>query len=122
LPRYQIVAAGIVKVDGTSRVPVYNSLTASRRPNGTIALQFKGYTPPPESSQYIVKAMVVNQRGAEGAVVTFNSFGSDAIGIVLSVANVTPEVFPNLELMVEISFYEGEGVQPTPPITRGRRR
>jgi hypothetical protein len=122
LPRYQIVAAGIVRVDGTSRVPVYNSLTASRRPNGTIALNFKGYTPPREDTQYIVKAMVVNQRGAEAAVVTFNSFGTEAIGIVLSVANVNPDIFPTLELMVEISFYEGEGVQPTPPINRGRRR
>lgn len=108
LPRYRIMAAGIVKVDGTSRPPVYNSLKASTQPGitGVIALNFEGYTPPKEKFQYIVKALVVSQKGAEQAVVTFASFAPATTGIVMSVANVTEAAFRSLELMVEISRYE----------------
>lgn len=99
-----------MSVDGTSRPPVYNNLRASLQPNGSIALLFDNYAQPRRRFQYIVKAMVVTQSGAEGAVVTFGSFGAAAVGILVNVSNVTnPDIIPTLELMVEISQYDPQG-------------
>jgi hypothetical protein len=120
LPRYEIVAAGIVKTDGTSRGLVFNSLRAAVLEGDQIALNFRGYAAPPRNSQYIVKALVVAERGTETAVVSFNSFGAPKIGILMTVSNVTTELLGRLELMVEISRYEtrrvsGPSGPPTPP-------
>jgi hypothetical protein len=106
LPRFRIMAAGIVKLDGTSRPPVYNNLKASGQ-NGVITLTFDGYTPPViREFQYIVKALLVSQKGAEQAVVTFGSFTDK--GILLNVTNVvSPQLFAALEVMVEISLFNG---------------
>jgi hypothetical protein len=88
---------------GGSRAPVYNGLELLSQPSGTISLRFTGYRTPNASFQYIVKALAVSRAGTAPPVVTFGSFGSAQIGIVMNVANVTPD---NLELMVEISRYE----------------
>jgi len=114
LPRYEIVAAGIVKADGTSQGPVFNNLTASVQ-GSQIALNFRGYTVPNKTFRYVVKALLVFQAGTERAVVSFASFGTRAVGILMTVSNVTAEVLGNLELMVEISRYQAERVRPSGP-------
>jgi len=105
-PRYEIVAAGIVKADGSSREPVFNRLAASLQPGHQIALNFNGYRPPAGTFQYIVKALIVVQAGTEDAKVAFHSFGPAATGILMNISGVNTAILPGLELMVEISRYE----------------
>ncbi|HET6980068.1 MAG TPA: hypothetical protein VFI24_27290 [Pyrinomonadaceae bacterium] len=105
---YEIVAAGIVKADGTSREPVFNNLVASLQPGGQIALMFSGYQPPAGTFQYIVKALIVFQAGTGNAEVAFHSFGPAGTGILMNVSGVNAAIMSGLELMVEISRYESE--------------
>jgi hypothetical protein len=115
LPRYEIVAAGIVgTLDDATVAPVFNNLTATLQPDNRIALNFRGYTPPTgrRSFQYIVKALVVFQAGAERATVSFSEFDRASIGILMTVSNVNNDVLRRLQLMVEISRYEARRVEP----------
>ena len=116
LPRYEIVAAGIVNTDGTSRATVYNNLRATVQSSGEIALNFSGYTPPTANFQYIVKAMVVTRKGAEQAVVTFSRFLAARTGILLNVLNVDAEIRGQMELVVEISRYEASEREVALPV------
>jgi len=117
-PPYSIVAAGILKADGTGRLPLYDpSLTATFRPNTKdFLLSFDSYSSPKERFQYIVKAMMVLQKQTDAAVVTFKSFIEK--GILLHISNLESIEDPTaIELMVEISRYEGKGIGP--PILSG---
>lgn len=108
LPRYFIVAAGIVGTNGSSRPPVYNGLKATGQQNGNdILLEFAGYALPAQAHQYIAKVLAVVQKGTETAVVTFNSFTEK--GILVSTNNVPRSIFDRMELMVEISRFEAGG-------------
>jgi hypothetical protein len=106
LPDYLIVAAGIVRGDGTSRPPVFNGLTMKAQTGapGNLLLTFKGYKSPTAKYQYIVKAMGVSKATADITVV-FVSF--TASGILLGVTqNGTPIPEASMvELMVEVSQF-----------------
>jgi len=115
LPRYLIVAAGIVKGDGSVRAPVYNDLKGGVAATGEFFLTFKGYNtlklPQNPAVQLIVKAMLVD--GGQGdkfqsPTVMFKAF--QATRILLSVIDrgtlVPKDLMNDLELMVEISQFE----------------
>lgn len=115
LPRYLIVAAGIVKGDGSVRLPVYNELKGGVAATGEFFLTFKGYNalklPQNPAVQLIVKAMPVD--GGQGdkfqsPTVMFKAF--QATRILLSVIDrgtlLPKDLMTDLELMVEISMFE----------------
>jgi hypothetical protein len=115
LPRYLIVAAGIVKGDGTIRAPVYNDLRGGVAATGEFTLTFKGYNalklPQNPAVQLIVKAMPVDGGlgdRIQSPAIMFKTFTPTRI--LLSVidrgALLPKDVMTNLELMVEISQYE----------------
>jgi hypothetical protein len=99
-----------VRGDGSSDGPVYNDLKAAVGPNGEFLLTFKGYTPPNEKFQWIVKAIMVEPKDGQvrAPIVMFRQFRAD--GIVLSItdggAQLPPDVVGNLAVMTEISRYE----------------
>jgi hypothetical protein len=105
LPAYQIVAAGIVRGNGTSHKPVFNDLKmkAANVP-GEVLLSFKGYKVPDGTFQYVVKAMGLSRTPVDINVV-FMDFA--ATGIVLGVMqNGAPSRdVTGLELVVEVSQF-----------------
>jgi hypothetical protein len=112
LPRYLIVAAGIVRGDGTNRPPVYNRLEARVAGNGLILIRFAGYRRP-DGFQYIVKALpVTNTQFPFFPVIVFNQFTDE--GFLLQVFQnnepIAPERLRLVELMIEVSqFFRPEG-------------
>ena len=110
LPRYAIVAAGIVRGDGSANGPVYNELKADVGPNGEFLLIFNGYEPPNEKFQWIVKAILVDDKGDQfqTPIVMFREFRPE--GIVLSIRDNGVQLPPNsvkeISVMTEISRYE----------------
>lgn len=105
LPKYQIVAAGIVMGNGTSRPPVFNDLVMKATGPGTVLLRFKAYKVPDESFQYIVKAIGVSKEALDLTVV-FSEFRDDGILMGAVLRNKPVQEIEALELMVEISRYE----------------
>jgi hypothetical protein len=106
LARYAIVAAGIVRANGTGRPPVYNGLNARAVGPGQILVRFTGYQEP-TSFQYIVKVLLVSNEALRIPSVTFDSFTTD--GFLLRVTDngtpVTPNTLPRVELMIEVSRF-----------------
>jgi hypothetical protein len=118
LGRYFIVAAGIVRCDGTSTAPVYNSLTASASGTSQVTVRFKGDKAPDGTFQYVVKVLpVLVADGLEDPIVSFIRFNSTG-GFQLRVTRLDPrkplpqdlaivkDVLARLELMIEVSRFE----------------
>jgi hypothetical protein len=109
-----IIAAGIVRGNGGSRVPVYNELKGGIAASGQFTLTFKGYqalkVPSNDKVQLIVKAMLVEPTEVQlrAPIVMFESF--QATRILLSITDggvpVNPTLLQQIELMVEISMFE----------------
>jgi hypothetical protein len=118
LPRYSIVAAGIIRVDGArprSRQPIYNTLrvVTPLQPNGDISFTFgtpggptdADYRLPSTAFMYIVKALAVRIDGEVQPTVTFVRF--DDTSFVLNVGSrIGQAQGQRLELMIEVSRYE----------------
>jgi hypothetical protein len=112
-----IIAAGIVRGDGSARAPVYNDLKGGVAASGEFTLTFKGYqalkVPTNDKVQVIVKAMVVQPTEGilRSPLVMFKAF--QATRILLSILDggtpVNPQVMALVELMVEISMFEAPG-------------
>ena len=103
---YAIVAAGIVKGDGTSRPQVYNGLGISTTADGQVTVTFKNYTQPNGAFQYIVKALPISSSTA--IVDNFDHFAQN--GFVLHVTDgggnaIKTAQLNQLELMIEVSQY-----------------
>jgi hypothetical protein len=109
LPRYAIVAGGIVHGDGTSNGPVYNKLEGAAVANGEFLLLFDGYQLPTEEFQLIVKAILVapKENQLKAPILMFKEFRPK--GIVLSITEggvpVDVAIIKSLAVMVEISRY-----------------
>lgn len=112
LPKYAIVAAGIVR-SGSSRGPVYNSLRVVKvtPKTGDIQLTFDQFRTPDDSTfEYIVKVLVVLPKAGFIPIVSFRNFLPRNAGFVINVLNAgqaDPTMLDTLELMVEVSRYEG---------------
>jgi hypothetical protein len=115
LPRYFIVAAGIVRGDGTNRpeFPPYNGLKAGT-PGGPILLvTFDGYAVPDGNFLYIVKAMPVFDDRFLLVTINFLNFGSDGIQLFITNAGRPVESLAEMEFVIEVSLYESDqGVIP----------
>ena len=107
-PRYAIVAAGIVRGDGTNRPPVYNGPIAQATADGELTVGFTGYKQPQNKFQYIVKVLpVFNIEGLSFPGVSFVRF--DPKGFVLHVTDagtpVKQGVLARQEFMIEVSQF-----------------
>ena len=110
LPSYQIVAAGMVRGDGTAVGPVYNALQAKATANGELTAAFNGYQPPDQEAkfQYIVKVLpVFDAQVFAFPLVSFARF--DKGGFVLHVSNqgdvVKQDTLTKLVFMIEVSQF-----------------
>jgi hypothetical protein len=103
---YYIVAAGIVRGDGTSSHPIYNDLRASNGSTpGTVIISFKDYQIPSDSHFYIVKVLVFDNTNVGMATTSVSAFSSK--GIILKVYNGAGPVqdVSSLDFMIEISEF-----------------
>jgi hypothetical protein len=114
LPRYLIVAAGIVAGNKTARAPVYNKLAAETSSDGILVIKFDGYiNPTAKAHQYIVKVLIVfeEQRVEDPPlplIVAFGKFLAD--GIQLTVRDTTGNpvkkgTLVESEFMIEVSQF-----------------
>jgi hypothetical protein len=117
---YSIVAAGIIKGDGTTRRGSYNNLHVVDVEKGRVLITFDGYDNPDDKDfEYIVKAMAVVM-GRQAFVVNFEQFLPGDKGFTLAVmfepngtfVGVDIETLRNVELMVEVSQYGGKEDAP----------
>jgi hypothetical protein len=108
---YAIVAAGLVKGDGTSLTPVYNGLKAKAGPDGLLTITFGDYEAPSGEPphQYIVKVLpVVNPETRTNVYVNFVGFKSQ--GVAMRVADhlnqaLKVSLIKINEFMIEVSRY-----------------
>jgi hypothetical protein len=119
---YAIVAAGIIKGDGTVRGGIgYNGLTVSPTGAGRLTLTFNGYENPdkaaPESPFfYIVKALPLTMPDTREkpilSAVFFETYQqrSLVLRVIAQVADqaifIDPETLAQMEFMIEISRYD----------------
>jgi competence ComEA-like helix-hairpin-helix protein len=119
LPRYFIVASGIVRLNPPIRSPLYSNLKAIGIPNvGVVAFTFDNYVQPQfnDEHQYIVKALPVfnpelpiESKGM--TAVNFLRFEKD--GFYLQVTDlfgnpIDPKVLAQIEFMIEVSEYRAK--------------
>ena len=110
-PRYAIVAAGIVRGDGTRTEPVYNGLRVfSVQPpqSGQVHVTFDGYQLPNAGTfPYIVKVLPLVNAKIGPMVVNF--FGFDGAGFVVFVTAgnvpVNLDLLLQVDLMIEVSQF-----------------
>jgi hypothetical protein len=128
LPGYQIVAAGVIRGNGTRRTPSYNNLrgsifSPSPPEDGKILVTFDGYSRPAQddSFQYIIKALPIyddalNDRLKKDVSVALDRYLTDGFvlrvtdGSGLPIKDVTaPQggpVLSDLQFMIEVSRYQ----------------
>ena len=112
LPRYFIVASGIVRLDPPHQVPVYNNLKAVGVPgDGIVVFDFAGYLfPVPDNRRYIVKALPVTfgPEGGMNIVVNFLRFDKDGFYLWVTRGTGQPidaKTLATIEFMIEVSEY-----------------
>ncbi|MBO0778579.1 MAG: hypothetical protein J2P37_07090 [Ktedonobacteraceae bacterium] len=108
LPSYLIVAAGMVRGDGSSIGPVYNDLKASATGDSELTVTFKGYQQQDPKFQYIVKALpVFSDNSFSIPLVSFLRF--DTKSFILHVANgggtVKQDILKQQAFMIEVSQF-----------------
>jgi hypothetical protein len=115
---YEIVAAGIVRVDGSTGTPLYNGLQVIGVFDAGVLITFKGYTPPDGSFMYIIKVLpVLNIEDLRPVIIHFASFEADHFILRLLGADPNGDLRwtrenileSTLEFMIEVSRYEAEG-------------
>jgi hypothetical protein len=124
LGAYSIVAAGIIKGDGTVRGMGYNNLRVTTVDLGNIGVTFDNYVDPTTLEyQYIIKAMAVVRSGP-ALVVNFREFRPKETGFILrvtssrngSLEDVDIDTLKQTEFMVEVSQYDFKQKDETPRI------
>jgi hypothetical protein len=113
LPRYSIVAAGIVRCDGTSRSPVYNQLAARATNVSQVTVHFgaqPGGDPPPDGNfQYVVKVLPVFDDALDVVTISFVQFlqgGGFHLRVLRAGQRIPRDELARLELMIEVSRFE----------------
>jgi competence ComEA-like helix-hairpin-helix protein len=126
LPRYLIVAAGIVKFDPPVRSPVYNNLKIIGFPNvGVVACTFDTYNQPhlADDHQYIVKVLPIFNpeiKNETQGVFAISILRFEKDGFYLWVTDLVgrptdPGLLRSMEFMIEVSEYRakvGAAVRP----------
>ncbi len=107
---FNIVAAGIVKGDGSSRRPNYNKLVAQASgADGIVQVTFTDYKQPNTKFSYLVKALpVAPGDNAPSYVANFGVFDKDFFTLViqrLTGSTIKADELKRVELMIEISQY-----------------
>ena len=105
-----VVAAGIVRGDGTNRGPVLNNLAARTMVNGELRLRFNEYRPPSpgDKSQYLVTVTAVTNDFLKTPSVSFLEFRPDGLALRVFAGSTlaTMAQLKNTEFMIEISILE----------------
>ena len=107
LPRYFIVAAGIVRGDGTNLFLTYNGLIAQDLGGGDLLVTFDGYSDPnPDNgtSLYIIKAMPVFNPDFGLLTVNFLHF-KEGIHLMVMQDRQPAERLADIEFVIEVSQY-----------------
>jgi len=108
LGQYLIVAAGTIRGDNKNKLSPYNGLVVSKLLPGQMFVTFKGYKPPDETFQYVVKVLPVSNAKVKMPIVSFDGFQRDQ-GLALKLFDgqeaVSQEILGSLELMIEVSQY-----------------
>ncbi len=115
LPRYSIVAGGIVRGDGTSQSSTYNGLTAQES-NGFLYVKFDDYTNPDGTFMYIIKAMPVFHEKYPSPLVTFFDFKDAIILQVTQEGKPIGEALREMEFVIEVSQYDFGTITPLPAV------
>lgn len=120
LPRYFIVAAGIVRADGSDALPPnYNNLSAQQISAGRMLVTFGDYQLPNAEHQYLIKAMPVfeeevwKESEVTQPIVNFEKFvdnPQEGSGIVLYVTDLGEPIenLKTLAFAIEVSEYESK--------------
>jgi len=123
LPRYFIVAAGIVRLNPPNQLPVYNNLKAVNIPNDGIAIFiFDSYVfPVPNDRRYIVKALPVTIGPESGfnIVANFLRFDKDGFYLWVTRGNGQPidaKTLASIEFMIEVSEYRDKASGAARPL------
>lgn len=118
LSRYFIVAAGIVRGDGTSQFPTYNDLIAQQTGSGLLNVTFGNYGDPDGKFLYIIKAMPVFNDMFTLPAITFLNFGN-GINLRVTEQGQPIEDLKEMEFVIEVSQYDF--VQPIQPMMAASR-
>jgi competence ComEA-like helix-hairpin-helix protein len=112
LPPYYIVAAGIVRGDGTSQFPTYNDLIAQQTGSGLLNVTFGKYADPDGKFLYIIKAMPVFNDMFALPTITFVDF-NNGINLRVTEQGQPIEDLKQLGFVIEVSQYDfGQFIQP----------
>lgn len=107
---FAILAAGIVRGDGSSRFPVYMDLKAGAAGNGLLLVTFNGYINPlrqaPPAHTYIIKALPVAPELLPMDVL-FVRFQDDGfvLGVMRRSTPMPAQEIQNTEFMIEVSGF-----------------
>lgn len=107
---FAILAAGIVRGDGSSRFPVYMDLKAGAAGNGLLLVTFNGYINPlrqaPPAHTYIIKALPVAPEFIPMDVL-FVRFQDDGfvLGVMRRSTPMPAQEIQNTEFMIEVSGF-----------------
>jgi hypothetical protein len=107
---YVVLAAGIVRGDGSSRFPVYMNLKAGAAGNGLLLVTFNGYVNPlrqtPPAHTYVVKALPVAPEIIPMDVL-FVRFQDDGfvLGVMRRSTPMPAQEIQNTEFMIEVSGF-----------------
>ena len=108
-PRYMLIAAGILTLDGTIPPATFNGLRAHPIGESQILLTFDGYRQP-EGFTYIVNALPVSHPDIPSPVIAFNGFQPEGIVLLITDSGevISDDLLTALSLMVEVNLFDAQ--------------
>lgn len=111
--RFFIMAAGIVRCDGTTqRPPVYGQLSATATNVSQVTVRFPQYRPPDGGFQYVLKILPVFNDALDNLSISFFQFlatagnaGGFQLRITRAGQTIPRDALAQLELMIEVSRF-----------------
>lgn len=108
-PLASVVAAGLLRGDGSSIGPVVNGLKISRVDTGELVLAFNGYRMPTANFQYVVKVLPINSSARASLMsVFFIEYLPDGMrfNVRRGNANISVDDLKTAQFMFEVSLIE----------------
>lgn len=105
----RVVAAGLLRSDGSHTGPVFNGLRITRVDTGELVIAFDGYRMPTAQFQYITKVMPLNSSASASLMsVYFIEYLPDGIRFNVRKANANISIadLQQAQFMFEVSLIE----------------